>query len=293
MFRIGIIGSENSHAMAFSKIYNEDTPESRALNCRVVAIMGEEKEASQKVFDECGLEFIAEKAEDMLGKVDAIMVTSRNGALHLGYARPFVERGLPAFVDKPIANDAAEALTLVTLAKQSGSPLMGGSSTKLVPDTLSLKGIQTQLAAAGTALGGSVWAPLNMDNPYGGFYFYSAHLAEIAMTIFGYDPLSVWAERTTVGVDALLAYKSFDVALHFMDGAYSYGAVVRGRDSITMQSINIDDCYRLEAEEFAKMLASGQSSISHRELIQPIYLLNALEKSFQTGTKQAVEAANV
>ena len=30
-------------------------------------------------------------------------------------------------------------------------------------------------------LGGNVYAPVSLDNPYGGFYFYSSHLIEIAL----------------------------------------------------------------------------------------------------------------
>ena len=148
MYRIGIIGAENSHAMAFSKLFNNVEGDSRFPDCRVVAIMGEDPEATQKTAQTCGIEFLPERPEEMLGKVDAMMVTSRNGALHLRYARPFLEAGIPTFVDKPIANDDREAHEIVKIAVKSGAPVMGGSCLKSMPDTLAIQARQQEIGRA-------------------------------------------------------------------------------------------------------------------------------------------------
>ena len=115
MFKIGIIGSENSHATAFSEIFNLS---GKYDDIRVVAIWGEDPEASQKIADKCGVKIM--RPEDMLPTVDAVMVTSRSGALHLGYAAPFIKAGKPAFVDKPIANCAAQADELIVVSSAPG-----------------------------------------------------------------------------------------------------------------------------------------------------------------------------
>jgi hypothetical protein len=54
MIRIGIYGAENSHAMAFSRIFNGD--DLRYADLRVVSIGGEEEEAAQKIMAECNVE---------------------------------------------------------------------------------------------------------------------------------------------------------------------------------------------------------------------------------------------
>ena len=41
----------------------------------------------------------------------------RDGKYHAEYARPFLEAGLPAFIDKPFTSDPAGALALAKLAK--------------------------------------------------------------------------------------------------------------------------------------------------------------------------------
>jgi len=282
MYRIGIIGSENSHAMIFSKIFNSIEGDYRHLNCRVVAVMGEDEAASRAVADACGVSVVSSPKE-MLGAVDAVMVTSRNGGLHLRYARPFLEAGIPAFVDKPIANDFAEAAEIARLARASGAPLMGGSSTKLVPAVLRMAALREAATADGTLLGGSVWAPLNMVNPYGGFYFYSSHLVEIALRIFGQRPASVIANEARGSVAALLRYPEFDVSLHFLQGAGHYGATVHTAKASPTGPIDISECYLLEARAFAEMLATGAAHQPIEDLIRPVLILNAIEEAYRTG----------
>ena len=287
MYRIGIIGSENSHAMAFSRIFNGMEPESAELypDLEVVAIGGADREESRKVAEACGIEFIAEKPEDMLGRVDAVMVTARNGAFHLPYARPFIEAGLPAFIDKPIANDAAEAQTLLELAARYGVPVVGGSSTKYVEDVLNMKAAVAS-GALGVLRSGAVSAPVNLDNPYGGFYFYASHLVEIVMTLFGYAPTSVAAVRGQGRVTAVFRYPDYDITGHFVEGTGLYSAAAFGTDGIRQSMIDISSCYSLEAANFARMLRTGRADQPMEELLMPVKAMNALEKAYLTGREQ-------
>ena len=283
MFKIGIIGSENSHAAAFSEIFNLSGTYD---DVRVTAIWGEDMEASRKIADKCHVEIV--KPMDMLRQVDAVMVTSRNGALHWGYVRPFIEAGKPAFVDKPLANDYAEARAIIDLAAEKHVPLVGGSSLKLIADTLALKEAADEARARGELLGGNVYAPVSLDNPYGGFYFYSSHLIEIALTIFGYDPVAVNAVRTKAGIAAVLEYAGYAVTLNYTESAYKYGGVVLARSGVSGREINMGDAYAREAESFVKMLRTGESDIPARNLALPVRVLNAIEASYTAHSRQCL-----
>ncbi len=280
MFRVGIIGSENSHAMAFSEIFNLS---GAYEDIRVVAVWGEDPEASRKVSEKCGPAIVEPAA--MLDMVDAVMVTSRNGALHPGYARPFIEAGKPAFVDKPIANDGGEAEALIGLAVEKGVPIMGGSSLKLVAGTLAAKAFADEQKAKGELAGGYVFAPVSMENPYGGFYFYASHLVETALTIFGYDPVAVTAVRSGAGLSCILEYGGFGVSLNYTDGVYNYGATVLGKSGVDMRAITLDDAYAREVEHFARMLRTGEMPQCAHDIVKPVHVLNAIEKSYTTGTR--------
>ena len=284
MFRIGIIGSENSHARAFSQIFNGLDPDTASLypDLQVVAIGGNDRAASEEVARECAIDRITQGPEEMLGHVDAVMVTARDGQFHFPFARPFIEAGLPCFIDKPLANDAGEARALLHLAAEKGVPIVGGSSTKYVADVLAMKAAVAS-GALGALRSGSVSAPINLDNPYGGFYFYSAHLVEILMTIFGYDPVSVYAQRHEGRVTAIFHYPDYDITGHFVEGTGLYSAAAYGTLANRQSAIDISACYALEAANFARMLRTGQADQPMNEMLRPVEVLNALEKSYLSG----------
>ena len=283
MFKVGIIGSENSHAMAFSELFNLSGAYDDIC---VVAVWGEDMEASEKIAAKCGVEIV--KPGDMLGQVDAVMITSRNGALHPGYARPFIEAGKPAFIDKPIANDGGEAAALVRLAGEKGVPVMGGSSLKLVDGTLIARAFAAERKAKGELLGGFVFAPVSMENPYGGFYFYASHLVETALTIFGYDPVAVSAARTRAGLSCTLEYRDYCASLCYTDGVYNYGATVLGKDGAFMRDITLENAYAREGAHFAQMLRTGEMPQSGSDMVEPVFVMNAIERAYQTGTRQEI-----
>ncbi len=132
MIRIGIIGTENSHAMAFAQAINlpDENGKMRFPDVRVVGVYGPDLESARQIINETGVDFLAEKPEDFFGKVDAMIVTCRKGSLHAQYAKPFLEAGLPMFIDKPFTVDLAEAKELAKISEEKGAALCGGSGCK-------------------------------------------------------------------------------------------------------------------------------------------------------------------
>ncbi|MBQ7299714.1 MAG: Gfo/Idh/MocA family oxidoreductase [Clostridia bacterium] len=294
MFRIGILGSENSHAMAFSKMLNgiDKNYEGEFDDMCVVGTFGTDDASNKALIEQAGVQFIADKPEDLLGHVDAVMVTARDGKYHAEYARPFIEAGLPAFIDKPFTRDSAEALALVKLAKEKKIPLCGGSSLKVCMETERLASYAAKNRDA--ILTGSVYAPVNMVNEYGDFWFYADHLAEISLAVFGWDPK--WVEavgRNDKGVTALVGYENYNISNHFCEGMYQYGGTVVTKGGIHTQTIGLDDAYPNECRVFARMLRTGKMHGTYEQLVQPVYYMEALFRSMQTGEKVEVAKAVV
>lgn len=279
MKKIGIIGTENSHAMGFANLINVSM---RHPQLKVVALYGEDLQASEKIQRECGVETVVAHPRDMLGKIDALMVTSRDGALHAKYASPFLESGIPAFIDKPFTRDCAEARELVALAEAHGANIMGGSGVKFVADVYALR----TFARENAPIGGHIWAPVSMDNAYGNFFFYSAHLVESCMMVFGYDPVAVNAHRSESGVSAVVRYPAFDVHLSFLDGVYHYGGTVLTAQGVMTREIRIDGFTEMLLDRFAAMLETGALPQPYGELIAPVDLMVAINKSFTTHREQ-------
>ena len=51
------------------------------------------------------MEHVVDAPEDVIGKVDAVIIATDRGDEHVWRAKPFVEAGLPVFVDKPLADN--------------------------------------------------------------------------------------------------------------------------------------------------------------------------------------------
>jgi predicted dehydrogenase len=286
MFRIGIIGTENTHALAFSKIINLPDPVSGKRlypDAKVVGVYGPDMVSAQAIIDETGAEFIAESPDAFHGKVDAMLITSRKGSLHAGYAMPFIEKGMPLFIDKPFTTDVAEAQKLIEAAKKSGARLSGGSGCKLAYDVLLLQNSVRGLVACGNMISASMNYAADPDSEYDGFWFYAPHLTEMALAAFGHDVRSVSTVENNGSRISIWRYDSFDVSLHYTKGTFASSAVVYAKTGNIIRSIDNSLIYFHEVERFIHMLRTGEMPETYDELILPVRVIAAVEESLKTG----------
>lgn len=279
-YRIGIIGSENSHARAFAKVFAE-TPDFQDM--QVVAVCGNEgREKSEKVCEFFPNARIVDDAQEMLGEVDAVMITSRDGKYHYPYAKLFLEAGIPMFVDKPFTVDPAQAHALAALAQEKSVPVCGGSSLKCCPDILKMAQLRRELGDKLQT--GFASAPLDPESPYSGFYFYASHLVEMCLEVFGWEPEAVTATNKKGKVTAIVHYPEFDVVLAYTPECGKYFVQLTGEDNVLEATqIDMSQAYRLETEKFVSMLRSGQMPYSFAKLMEPVFVMNAIHEAYETG----------
>jgi predicted dehydrogenase len=292
MYRIGIIGTENSHALAFSKIINAPDPETGKLrypDVRVVGVYGPDEESTKRIMDEVGVDFIAKDPGEFHGKVDAMCVTCRKGSLHYKYALPFVEKGLPVFVDKPFTSDVAEGELLIAAAKKSGSKLCGGSSARLVQDVVMLKNIVKRLIAKGEFISASLNYAADPASEYDGFYFYSPHLTEIALEIFGKEVKSLLTVEKNGSRISIWRYPGFDLSLNYTKGTHESAALIFAQNTNIFREIDVGHhvdislAYELEVEHLVHLIRTGEMPSSYEDLLLPVKMISAVEESVKTG----------
>ena len=289
MLRIGIIGADNFHALAFSKLANLPPEEGGlGLPARVTMLCGESPQRTAFVAGEAHIPTIVDDATQMLGHVDAVMVVLRHGAQHCKAALPFLQRGIATWVDKPFAIDLNEARCMVDTAKASGAILAGGSTCKYAPDVLALRDEFHRLGGMDRVISAHLNFPGELDSPYGGLYFYGGHAAEILTTVFGPHIQSVKADVTGGNVIAIFKYKTFAVSVNFAEVCHFYGTLYSTEQVIT-HPIDISTIYRQGFSAFVKGILEGRTPEPLHTLLEPVCILNALVQAAQTGLETPVQ----
>ena len=291
MKKIAILGCENSHADAFLKAIRENE---EFGNIEVVGVYSVELEEAQKLQEKYGVAILSDYA-DAVGKVDGVVITARHGDNHYKYAKPYIESGIPMFIDKPITNSEEEAVTFMRALRDGGVRFCGGSSLKqdvfvaqLKEDRLTEKG--------GKTLGGYVRAPYDKNSEYGGFFFYAQHLVEMVGEIFGRNPLSVTARANGDQIHVLFHYEDYDCVGLFCNERYKYFASRISEttsDALVIPTSGAKDWFYKEFKEFHDLLMGGAQQISYEDFIVPVFVMNAIVRSLESGKEEAIRAIEI
>jgi len=72
---------------------------------------------------------IVDKPEDMIGQVDAVICATDIGSEHVDRCRPFIEAGIPMFIDKPMVDNEKDLKQFVKWHEE-GRPFISSSSMR-------------------------------------------------------------------------------------------------------------------------------------------------------------------
>jgi len=143
MLRVGIVtGAGLSHGPAFAAIINGGPgapPEDirgAFEDVRVTCVWDKERGVAEKLAADYGIDGVAASPAEVADGVDAILVLDDGTMQHQRQARPFLERGMPTFVDKPLSPDPAEAAEIVALAKKHRAPFMSCSALRFARELI-------------------------------------------------------------------------------------------------------------------------------------------------------------
>lgn len=284
MFKIAILGCENSHANSFLNYVVKDK---LYPDVEVVGVWSDEAEPMQKIVDEYGVP--AMKAPDeLVGKLDGLVITARRGSDHYKLALPYIPSGIPMFIDKPITSNPAEAVEFMKALKAAGVRATGGSSL-IHSETVGTLKEEMKKAENGPVIGGFMRAPIAPNSPYDGFYFYCMHLIQSMQELFGYYPVSVRSFTREKVYTTVVHYDTYDVAVEFVQSSGIYRAFVSMHKAFAGDNIAIGDReFKMEFENFHKLLMGGEMEQSYRDFIAPVFLAEAIIKSIETGEEVKV-----
>jgi len=285
MVNIGLVAPDTSHSIAWTELLQGSDPQFGHLSgARVTAFWsadasGEERENATLLRDRYGVGLRVDAPEDLIGQVDGIFVLARDGDQHLPLARPFLERNVPTFIDKPLANNLADAKRIVALAETNGTPLASASALRYIPEVAAFHAHAEEI---GRVRSGMVTGP-------GELFYYGIHAAELLQAVFGSGV--AWASNA--GDDekdlATVAYADGRTIIlqiirfggHAWEFSY-YGEHRWDRVQVTVPGW---DFYRGVVEQAVALVTTGTGGPSHEEMIEVAAVLEAMRRSAATGER--------
>lgn len=293
MIRVGIVDCDTSHVVAFSQRLNhlgigeEQWVEGAKI---VMAYPGESlhspervPEYTAKLRDECGVQIVG-SPQEMMGKIDAVCVEANDGQVHLDHVRPFLEAGIPAFVDKPFACSVADAKEMARLAKAKGVALFSASSLRYAPEVAS---VAARRDALGAVVGVDAHSPAGLHPRNPGLFNYGIHGVEILYALMG-PGCSEVACFSTEGTDVVMgrwADGRLGTLRGARAGAHAYGFTAFCDKGVVQSPAGTEFIYRDLLREIVKMFQTGTPPIDIRETVEIVAFIETAARSAQQGGK--------
>jgi predicted dehydrogenase len=287
--RVGIIGCDTSHVPAFTRLMNNPKAAGDLAGVRVVAAYpGGSKdipssrdrvEGFTKTLREQYQVEIVPSIDELLKKVEVVLLESVDGRPHLEQVRPVLKAGKPVFIDKPVAGSLRDAVQIYDLAKQYKVPVFSSSSLRYYP------GIQA--AAQDPKFGGVVgcvaYGPCSLEEHHPDLFWYGIHGVETLFTIMGSGCESVARVHTKDTDVATGVWKDGRVGTFrgIRNASAPYGALVFGKK--TVAPAETKGSYEPLVVEICKFFKTGKPPVSAEETIEIFAFMEAADESKRRG----------
>ena len=297
--KIGIIGMSpgNAHPYSWSAIINgrfdaseinkvgypavsaylEANKQTLGIHgAKVTCVWSQTGEISQSIARTTGIEHIAGSLEEMAGQVDAVLLSRDDAENHVVMARPFIDAGLPIFIDKPLALTIPE-IDYFANEFAKGKIIMSCSSMRYANECMVAR---QELASIGklelvTAVGKKDW------NKYG------VHLLEALFSILD-DPCPVSVRHIgQTGRDIVLVTfeNGLQAVVHlFMDISPTFQLSVFGQTGWKLIDIrNSYSMFRDNIIEFVRSVQEGKARLPFDKTERILRTLIGANESMEQG----------
>ena len=127
MIKIGVVNIDVSHPISFAQCLQEMGNKARYSAVYNDGFRGDDE--VEAFITKCGLDRRCQSIEELADMVDIGFVQSCNWDNHIEQALPFIERGKPVFIDKPVVGNLRDCRKLEELAA-AGAVILGSSSAR-------------------------------------------------------------------------------------------------------------------------------------------------------------------
>lgn len=285
--RVGIIGLDTSHSVAFAKALNAAEAEPDLKGYKVVAAypQGSRDIESSAVripgytedVRRLGVEIVG-SIDELLQKSDVILLETNDGRPHYEQAMEVFKAGKPVFIDKPVSASLSDAIKIFDAAKKYGVPVFTSSSLRYA-NTMQdvVKG------KIGEVLGADAFSPATLEKTHPDLYWYGIHGVETLFTVMGTGCKSVVriGNKDTDVVVGTWADGRIGTFRGTRSGTHSYGGTVYGsKGNATLNSAGGYQPLLLQIVEFFN---TGRAPVSAEETLEIFAFMDAADESKAKG----------
>jgi virulence factor len=307
-FSIGIVDFDSSHCVEFTRRINhsEIEPEQWVDGARVVvgcpgtSILSPERlPRFTEEMTQLGVPLVREPQE-MIGRVDGVMVLSVDGSVHWERARPFIEAGVPCFVDKPFTCSLPEAREMVQAARRHATPLFSCSALRYAPELVEfLNTVEDPDSPLGPIVGAITYGPsaTRARNPR--LFHYGLHSIEALFALMGPACESVLctheageAGTDEVGVEVATGRWSggrMGTVRGIRTGHRSFGLVAFCERGIRHVTMDMQFVYRELLKRVIGFFQSRKTPVELDETLRIISFIEAARRSTPNGGMTRLE----
>ncbi len=284
--RLGLVGTDTSHVIAFTRAFNDPAAPGHIPGARVVAAYkgGSPDLASShtrvdkfaaELQDKWKVQFY-DDIPALCRNVDAVLLTSVDGRKHLEQARPIFAAGKRVFIDKPLASTLEDAREIARLAAEAKVPWFSSSSLRW-SELANLK--------SEDALGATVWGP----GPFGEHHYldlswYAIHPIEVLFTLLGTGCEEV--TRISGAHEDIIVGRWRDGRIgtvRALRPSGGYGAVVYRPKQILQSPPKPVTGYGPMLKEIVRFFQTGVPPVPNAETLEIFAFMDAAQKSKEAG----------
>ncbi|WP_460981390.1 Gfo/Idh/MocA family protein [Spirosoma fluminis] len=282
--RIGIIGLDTSHSVAFTKALNVAEANPEYAGYKVVAAYpygSKDIESSTKRIPDYINEVkkldvaIVDSIDELLRKVDVILLETNDGRLHREQAAQVLKAGKRVFIDKPIAASLGDVIVIFELSRTYKIPIFSASSLRYIKG---MEGIDKR-----QVLGADTFSPAVLEKTHPDLFWYGVHGVETLYTAMGTGCRQV-VRINTEGTDMVVgtwADGRIGTFRGTRTGKHDYGGTVY------TQTGNVQlgpyGGYEPLLKEIITYFETGKPPVSPEETIEIFAFMEAADESKRRG----------
>ena len=233
---------------------------------------------ARKVAAACYIPNVVEAPEDVIGEVDAVVIATDIGSEHVDRARPFIEAGIPMFIDKPLCDTAVDLKQFMTW-QEEGRAFLSSSCMRYAREF-------TELQERMTGVGDARLITITMAKSWERYGIHALEAVYPMLEAGGYTSVTHSGDERS-NLMHLSHASGVDTVLAVIDDLYGAFGHVQVYGTAGADAAKFEDtftAFKAQLEAFIGYLRTGQPPFPFSETVEQMKIIIAgLQSRAQDG----------